>query len=462
MFHKPFCTSFAVLLCLVTTLAAQAQDTPPTPGVGDLTEPDETSMVLDIGAGFSQVAEDSFVDLNLGFTVGWSKLLVGLLVPLRLRVIDDPPENDGAFREQDWDEPSDYMRVLRFVQWGSPRDTVYVRAGELAGTNIGHGTIVGGYNNVVDVNHFQWGINGAVNLNFGGAEVLMDNIIDPDLMGLRLYVRPWQFIDPESYLTNLAFGVSLVGDIDAPRELVLATDGTFVIDDEFNIAVQDEEGTAFLGWDVELQAFTNDFVSLTPYTDVNTHLGHGSGLHVGNLANFSFSEAVALNTKLEFRVLGEGYYATYFDDLYEFERLLFRPLDPTGQRRPKLQVLNLAPPESRLGWYGEGTLGLLSMVYFTAGYEDYQGDDNSSFFMRLSAPSLGPVAVGAYYVNQNFDGFGEFFELDNAMVVAEARVTVYDPIYVIGQFSRRFSATPDGTYEPVDDWGVGAGARFSF
>ena len=442
---------------------ADEPDSPAVPGVGELTEPqDERTMGLDVGVGFSQIAEDSFIDTNLGFTFGLGKFSFGLLVPLRIRVIDDPPENDSAIREQDWDEASDYMRVLRFVQYGSRQDTFFARAGELSGVVLGHGTIVSGYNNVVDVNHFQWGLTGAVNLNIGGSEVLLDNLIDPDIMGLRLYVRPWQFIDPESYWTNLAFGVSLIGDIDAPQSLQLATDGTFVVDDEHNLVVAESEGTGVLGFDVELQAFTNDLVSLTPYTDVNVHLGHGTGLYIGNLANFSFTDAVALNTRLEFRVLGEGHYPTYFDDLYELERLLFRPLDPTGQRRPKLQVLDLDPPDSRLGWYGEGTLGILGMVFVTAGYEDYQGDDNSSFFARLALSNLGPVTLGAYYVNQNFDGVGEFFDLDNALLVSEVRVGVWGPLYVIGQFSRRFSAQEDGTYEPVDDWGVGVGASFSF
>lgn len=457
-------TVFHTLLVSILLFAApaSAQDADPAvPGVGELTEPqDATSMALDLGVGFSQIAEDSFIDTNLGFSFGIGKLELGVLVPLRFRVIDDPPEDDGVIRSQDWDEPSDYMRVLRYIQYGSRGDTFYGRAGELASVVIGHGTIVSGYNNVIDVNHFQWGLTGAVNLNFGGGEVLLDNIIDPDLMGLRLFVRPWHFIDPESYLTNLAFGISLIGDTAAPRTLAQATDGTYVVDDEQNLVVAEDEGTGVLGFDVELQAFTNEFVSLTPYTDVNVHLGHGSGLHIGNLANFSFTEAVALNTRLEFRVLGEGYYAGYFDSLYELERLLFQPLDPTGQRRPKLQVLLNEPPESRLGWYGEGTLGILGMIFITAGYEDYQGDDNSSFFARLALAGLGPVDIGAYYVNQNFDGVGEFFDLDNALLVSEARVGVYGPLYVIGQFSRRFAAQEDGTYEPVDDWGIGVGARF--
>jgi hypothetical protein len=448
------------------TSLAQSDDaptSPPTPGVGDVLEATEGPQHgIDSGLGFSCIDEDCFVEVNLAYTLAISKLALGLWVPLRFRVIDEAPEEDGVMRSQDWEEPGDYVRLLRFVQWSTPRDTVYVRGGELVDVDMGHGTIVSGYHNILDVNHFQWGLNGALNLAPGGVEVLFDNLVDPDLMGLRGYLRPWYFVDPDSYWMNLAVGASLVGDIQAPLALEQQVTGEYVVDDERNLVVAETGATAVFGVDIELQAFTNDLVSLTPYADVNLHLSEGSGFHLGNLANFSFGEHVALNTRLEFRALGEGYEPTYFDSLYEVERLLFRPLDVTGQRRPKLAVVRAIPPEARLGWYGEGTLGLFEMVYLTAGYENYEGPDNASFFARLGLPRVGPVSLAAYYVNQNFDGAGDMFDLDNALLVTEGRATVWGPIYVLAQFSRRFAAQPDGTYEPVDDWAFGGGASFSF
>ncbi|MCA9565252.1 MAG: hypothetical protein KC561_17260, partial [Myxococcales bacterium] len=401
----PILTLIAVL---VSPVVASAQDDPARPGVGELTEaPDEPQFGLDLGAGFSRVEEDSFIDTNLGFSFGLGDLEMGLWVPLRFRVIDEAPETDDVIRHEDWDEVADYFRILRYVQYGSRGDTYWVRGGELANVTMGHGTIVSGYNNVIDVNHFQWGLTGGANFSFGGLELLLDNITNPDLMGFRVFARPWQFIDPESYWTNLAVGMSLIGDVGAPIRLEQNSVGEYVIDDERNLVVGREKATGVLGFDVELQAFSNDLVALIPYADMNIHLGLGSGFHLGNLANFSFSEAVALNLRLEFRALGEGYSPSYFDGLYEYERLLFRPLDATGQRRPKLQVLELFPEEARVGWYSEGTLALFRLVYLTMAFEDYQGDDNSSFWARLALPQVGPLSLGAYYINQNFDGASE-------------------------------------------------------
>jgi hypothetical protein len=327
---------------------------------------------------------------------------------------------------------------------------------------LGHGTIVNGYNNVVDINHFQWGIEGAVNTRSGGVEALFDNIVSPEVMGLRAYVRPWSFVDPESYWTRLAFGMSFVGDRDAPRRLLLASDGRYVVDDEHNLVVDERDATAVLGVDVELQVYTSERISITPYSDVNFHLGAGSGFHLGTFAAFTLHELFALNTQLEFRAAGEGYVPEYFDGLYEVEKFLFRPHpdDPTGQLRPKLFIVDTVPPEAVVGTFLSGTFQILKVVLLTLAYEDYQGDNNSSFMARLMLPDVGPVTLGAYFINQNFDGADELFDLDDALLVAEARVFLTGPLYVIGQFARRFAAQPDGSYESVDDWSFGAGVAF--
>ncbi|MBN1947404.1 MAG: hypothetical protein JW797_17165 [Bradymonadales bacterium] len=450
------------LVCLPTALSAQGSVETTPPGVGDLTQPDRLTTTLDAGIGFSSIGEDGFIETNLGVSLGFGKFEVGLQAPLRWRVIDDPPEDDGAIRGQDWDEPSDWLRILRFIRYGSRYETYYLRGGELVGVVMGHGTIVSGYNNVVDVNHFQWGIDGALNLYFGGLELLLDNIVSAEVMGMRVYLRPWTFFQPDSFWSRLAFGLTFAGDRDVPQRLYLTDTGHYVIDEVGNVLVARRGETGLLGIDAELQVFSNEWVSVTPYTDLNFHLGYGAGFHLGNFANFTFSEAVGLNTRLEFRALGEGYTAEYFDGLYEVEKFLFRPLDATGQRRPKLQVLDLAPPEAAVGYLAQATLGIIQRIFFTLAYEDYEGADNSSVFLRLSMPQLGPVTLGAYFLNQNFDGIGSMFDLDNALVVAEARGTVYGPLYLIANYSRRFTAKQDGTYEPEDDWGVGLGASFSF
>lgn len=225
--------SMVLILAVVPCSSALAQDVDvmPRPGIGELTSNSgEFESTFDAGLGFSRIAEDYFIDTAIGFSFSVSKLKMGLLLPLRFRVIDNDPQNSSAIRRQDWDEVADYMRILNFVQWGERRDPVYVRAGELVSVMLGHGTIVNGYNNVLDVNHFKWGIVGALNFNFGGVELLMDNLVGPQLMGIRTYVRPWAFIDSESYWTRLAFGVSLAGDIRAPLQLLTDDNGNFIVD----------------------------------------------------------------------------------------------------------------------------------------------------------------------------------------------------------------------------------------
>ena len=70
---------------------------------------------VDVGIG--SAAEDAFFLLLLeqGFQYeGFEAVLSG---PLRLRIHDEPPAEDGVVREQDWDEPSDFARIVPLLQY---------------------------------------------------------------------------------------------------------------------------------------------------------------------------------------------------------------------------------------------------------------------------------------------------------------------------------------------------------
>ncbi|MEL6180918.1 MAG: hypothetical protein AAFS10_18300, partial [Myxococcota bacterium] len=84
-----------------------------------------------------------------------SPLRLALQLPLRLRLADREPEDNDLIRAEDWDEVAEFMRVVRLAEYGVPDDPLYVRAGELSGATLGHGTIMNRYYNVIDVDHYQ-------------------------------------------------------------------------------------------------------------------------------------------------------------------------------------------------------------------------------------------------------------------------------------------------------------------
>jgi hypothetical protein len=384
-------------------------------------------------------------------------------VPLRFRMIDNNPQNEQVFRTEDWDSPAEYMRFVRSVEYGIPYGGVYLRGGELIDVRLGHRTIVDSYNNTVSVDHFQWGLQAATNTVYGGAELLVDNVAGPQLVGTRLYARPLAFVQESGFGRRFATGASIVGDWRAPAELTTNVDGTYARDDEGNFIVERDRAAAIAGLDVELTAVSTEKVTVTPYSDANFHLSRGAGWHTGVFAGFEPTEQLVIDTRAELRWLGANYMPSYFGPLYEVERFVFRAPESTPTALTKLQWLRTdQEDERRFGWLLEAGFNLGRYLHVAASWEDEKGPDNSTAWLRVSVPAISRVKFGAWWINSHFEGIGGFFDIETAMAVAEAQVMLTDWLFVTGQANRRWQLDGDGNYRPVDDFAVGAGAAIGF
>lgn len=383
--------------------------------------------------------------------------------PIPIRVSDRAPVDGGpAVRRELWDEPSEYARVLRWIEYASPYDGVYFRGGELPNVRIGHRTIIDSYDNAMNSDHYQWGVHHNLNTRYGGFETFVDNVTDPDAMALRLYARPWAFINPSSAARRLAFGATLAGDQNAPRQLVLTPQGDLEASDTGDPIVALGEPTGLLGWDVEMQLVASERVSITPYTDVNTHFGVGTGWHVGSFFGFQLTDTIVLDMRAEYRLLGRRYEPAYVGRTYEIERLVYLPVRGETLAVPKLDFVSRQDSRRRNGYYAELGFNFAELVYVSGGWEDQTGANNNSAWAQLRVPALSVVQFGAYYVNTRFEGAAGLFDLENALAVAEARVSPLPWLYLDGQVRRRWEVSDDGDYSPVNDWSVGAGVSFGF
>lgn len=390
-------------------------------------------------------------------------LRLHLYAPFTVLLKDNAPESEDRFRTAEWDEPSEYLRLIRSAEYGTPYDGLYWRAGELSNVRIGHRSIVDNYINTLEVDRFQWGLHANVNTVHGGTETLIDNVTRPELIGTRLYVRPWSFIDPSSVAYRLAFGVSLFGDVRAPAALAAAPDGRYLVDDDGEFIVERRDATGVLGFDVEMTAVQTDRVSLTPYTDVNIHLGQGAGWHLGTFFGAAVTDTVVADLRAEYRLLGRNYLPTYFGPLYEIERFAYLPVDDSPTRLPRLQWLRTGQEDSvRHGWLVELGLNVADIVRVAASLADHGGDNNTSAWIYVAVTAVQRVQLAAWYANTRFQGARNLFDLDNALATVEARVMLTQWLFVTGQLNRRWQLDTDGDYQPIDDFAVGAGASFSF
>ncbi len=502
-------TALIVAFAVLSTAQVNAQDTSP----GELTSP-RGGGYAGGEATFGKLDEDFFLGVNLvwafrlqvpkafchgyfpidgeeadapspgvdgGADAGLDKdkkndecrtdLTTGFRVPLRFRIVDRAPKDEGLVRSEDWDEVGDYLKIVRFVEYGHKREPLHLRVGELGGVVIGHGTIMNRYFNVIDVDHYQLGFTGDLNSRHGGIELVLDNFIDPEVMGYRVYARPITFVEPSSWWTRWAVGTSLLLDVDAPtgfeRINVLEDDGMpFAVDDAGRLVPSKTEVTGVFGIDNELLLIQEPLVDFIPYLDINFSLDGSPGAHLGALTNLRPAESFSLYSRLELRWVGENYIPDYFSSLYEIERDAF--FGWQGGGAPKLTVLRNQDRGSVFGAYGELTFDFIGLAQITGAYEDYQGPENASLLLRAQLPRIGPVVLGALYRKTGFDGIDNAFELKDALLVAEARYFVTNWVYLLAQWSRLWrlkdgaDLQDDNPYRTVDNWFIGGGVAVGF
>ncbi|MEL6341342.1 MAG: hypothetical protein AAFQ65_15665, partial [Myxococcota bacterium] len=228
---------------------------------------DELTGAGTAGLGFGQIDEDYFLQLRLRTEFSVGKVGVGLQIPLNLRVWDREPDDDDVIRDEDYNRVVDYLRVIRYLRYGQKRDPLYFRIGELA-TQLGHGTIMSRYVNNLDLNTYRLGLELDVNTDYGGAETMVGDFgsVFQDnngsrLVGLRGYVKPVSFADPESPYNIFAVGMSYVADLNAPRLVQVAAqgDGSFqpVVQDDSLVAEEDGNQEVF-GIDAEVELLNTD------------------------------------------------------------------------------------------------------------------------------------------------------------------------------------------------------------
>lgn len=429
---------------------------------------------------FEKLDEDYFVTADLFGRFAWGPLAFGLWVPLRFRVIDEDPEDDAVMRDLDWDEVSDYGRLLRFLELTLGGEGWYLRGrfGAFAGESLGHGTIVGGYYNSLDRNHYRAGLALEFAIRHGGVQFLLDNLLSPRLFGFRLHLRPAGLFSDHELARRLVVGFSLAADTAAPVALA----GAPVLflpparlpiyrpmyDDEANPVVARDMVLSVFGFDIEYAILQNKLVSLVPYLDLNVlaDVETGVGLHLGAFLNFYLPTPIGptIMARLEYRAMSEGYAPVYFDSLYEAQRFQYTPAAAFSV--PDIPLTKLGwLRRSALGpngWLGSLFLDIGGWVQVGGSYEDYDGPDNASLMLSLVLPKLKWVQVSGTYIRRGFDGLDGAFDLDGALLTASARVMVYGPLFLTATYQRSWYAQDDGSYRSEGDFSAGAGVAFGF
>ncbi|NOZ88215.1 MAG: hypothetical protein GXP49_18540 [Deltaproteobacteria bacterium] len=444
--------------------------------------------------GFGMIGEDLTLRVNLMTEFTFWKFGIGIQAPLNLIVYDRDPKEDlvgGVLRKRDWDEASDYLKILRYFRFGHKGGLVYLLAGDLRDAYIGHGTIVGHYYNNPYIDHFRLGLQLDVNTDYGGIETIFSRLSDseaPGVAGGRIHIKPFSFWDKDSYLNNFAIGFSYIGDFKAPYQLKdvkcnkintdigcnkagdltpnMEGDGLWDQDDEGNLVVQKHQRITIFGFDLEFKVLNLPILSITPYFDIVKIIGYDYGVHLGVLNQFRLPFDIGLTAKVEYRYLGKRYLPTYFDAAYEGYRYLFPYETNNGQSaEPKLKALeDGVVGDARHGYYGELAFNIGNLFKVGGIWEDYQGKYNSNLTLTIEVPALKVVQFYALYYKRNFEGATEIFTLDDkSMLLASLRVPLYSILYLQATYRAMWEYDQEqGEYSKVDDWSFGVGISYTF
>ena len=446
-----------------------SDDDAPTPDGGEAAPDDEDAAgeprfraTVFGRVGFGQLDEDYFVSIAPGAVFRYEPIAVAVEVPLRFRVVDESPRQGGVLRDEDWDEASDFTKILRYFEYGRRGDPLYARLGELTGVTLGHGTIIDSYYNTIFVDHYQTGVEASFDGRYAGGQLLLDNVVDPNLFGVRVFVRPLSFVGVAEVFQDLEIGLTYASDYQAPGTIRRQTAGTGppLVTSDGELSASTEVVTLY-GVDVGWRVLKTDLVDLTPYVDVNFLDRMGMGVHVGLRMDWRLPADSLLFVRLEYRYLTRQFDAAYVNSFYEAERFRFR-----GGPTTKIRYLSdRRGGDGRHGFLGRLSLLLFERITVTVTYEDAEERGDSSLSFRLRLPWLGPVLFQAYYAKRNFAHAEDIFDLDDALLLAEARVRIWDFLYAYAEYAREWHLVVEGQdarYATVNDWSLGLGAAWEF
>lgn len=251
------------------------------------------------------IHRDQTYGFDAGVLVQVSSFRATLLAPMRF--------GPGGLRHQDWDERTDFGRIVGELAWGEPSDHFRVRLASLSSLTLGVGNLVCRYASTVDPDHWRTGLVTSLDFRPAGGVVFMDSVLDPQLAGGRLHVRPFFWADDRGTFGRLEAGFSLLADAAAP------TDPAPGAPDARGLPASKTGVLMAGGVDLRWPVYRNTWVEVTPY-GAWSRLGASDGAHAGLALDFAPHKDVRIALQGEWRWLGRGFIASYFDGLYMIDR----------------------------------------------------------------------------------------------------------------------------------------------
>jgi hypothetical protein len=311
-------------------------------------------------------------------------------------------ENMGRLRKADWDEGSDYARVVRYLVIGKPESPFYFSASRQFDQSLGHGTVIRNYNPNINFNTARLGA--TLDLHQGpiGGQFLANDVIRPDVLGFLGFLRPLRPFSNGTVARSLSFGFSFVYGSNQPRTLALEP-GLFgpafnqpipKVNDALGHEGLLSRGLSVLGGDIEVKLVRGETADVKLYADYQKMAGLGGGLSLGSLFRLSFGQPATQATRARFEVqrFDADYLPSYFDTFHDVFQYQYLPVAYTGSNTltyypTKLGFLEASKGGStRYGYHAELTHTIFDLLTIGFAARGWRPSGNSRT-LSFSDPS---------------------------------------------------------------------------
>jgi hypothetical protein len=320
-------------------------------------------------------------------------------------------DSHGRIRNENFNEFSDYLSVIRYVRYGLKNDPVFVKLGALDYYTLGHGSIMYLYNNSPSFDARKIGL--VLDIDFGpfGFESIYSKFAEAGVAGIRGYIRPLQFTSAADIpiIGNMEVGATFAGDFDQYSGIIQGSYDN--VQRKINVT-KDEGPINIVGVDLGLPLISGSMANLTLYLDYVNILNFGGGTSTGLILDVNPLGLISATAKLERRFNGDHYFPAYFNSLYELERFLVDT--SSGTFVSKAQVLSSSTNVGN-GYYGELFVNVLGLFNILGSYQRLDKYPSSGILHLETeiAPEDFPFIARAGYDKRDIKNESDLFKLDD-------------------------------------------------
>ena len=438
-----------------------------------------------VGLGVSRIDNIIYALVEPRFDLHMMGFGLGLQVPLNLEVYNThldpnaPPgtikfigtQNFGHLRTEDYTTARDYARVLQYLTYGKKEDHLYVDIGQIYAQSLGHGEIMRRYQPNIDVDVVRIGAEVDAYNDYGGVELVTNDVMSGDIFGGLAFVKPLSFVSDNALARSLSVGFTYATNRDAPddltikqfpgsglngcdcRPVLVGAPGTDPTNPQRFELEHTSIPVSLYGVDAELKVLRTDDIDIKPYVDFSHLVNGDSGLTLGVLGRFNFlgspvTPTQAIRVVAEARYLGDRYRPEYFDTFYEVDKYIFldSPKANSGVPMTQYQAV-LAGLGNRAGYYLEASYAVVNWVSATVALEGDSSGPAKNLVLHAELPKLFIVQAFASYYKRGFTNFTTLSQLDqNSIAYAGARIEILPILYVNAQAYQAFQLDVDNTH----------------